>query len=288
MKNLNVRSKPLFLFFLLVIILSVIVDALIITRGTEILYLVVMWVPALAALAANILKGKLSGEKVTLIGFFRGSGFRVCKIRYILLGFLLPLIYLLIPYMIYWKMHPEGFAYSGVSLPLILQDITLPLVLGVFFGLLSAAGEEIGWRGFMLPELLNKNWLNRTLISSSLFWCCWHLPLLIFGDYMAGTPLWYKIPAFILCIFPVGIMAGLLAIKARSMWPAAFLHAAHNNYDQAVFGLLTHGDDSMYFVSETGILTIACAWILAAVMYLAMRKALERKPECDEPDVSKG
>lgn len=56
---------------------------------------------------------------------------------------------------------------------------------------------------------------------------------------------------------------------------AAFLHAAHNNFDQAVFGVITRGDNMMYYVSETGLLTIACAWVLAVVMYLTMRKKIK-------------
>ena len=67
-------------------------------------------------------------------------------------------------------------------------------------------------------------------------------------------------------------MAGLLTLESGSVWPAAFLHAAHNNYDQAVFGLITRGDNRMYFVSETGALTILCAWALAAILYIRARK----------------
>ena len=91
---------------------------------------------------------------------------------------------------------------------------------------------------------------------------------------MSGTPLWYQLPAFVLCIFPVGVMVGLLTLESGSVWPAAFLHAAHNNYDQAVFSLITRGDNRMYFVSETGVLTILCAWVLAAVLYIRVKKRL--------------
>ena len=35
----------------------------------------------------------------------------------------------------------------------------------------------------------------------------------------------------------------------------------------AVFGVITAGANKMYFVSETGVLTILCAWALAAVLY---------------------
>lgn len=39
--------------------------------------------------------------------------------------------------------------------------------------------------------------------------------------------------------------------------------------------IITRGDNMMYFVSETGFLTILCAWALAIVMYLTMRKKIE-------------
>jgi len=266
--------SPLGLFFGIVIPASLAVEGLIITRDQQALYLLLMWIPAIGALAANCLRFARSGEAFSLKRFLNAGGFRCCKFRYILLGCLLPLLYLLIPYMIYWAMYPENFAYSGVSILVILGDITIPTILGIFLSMLSAAGEEIGWRGCMVPALYQRWGLNKTLVISSLFWCCWHLPLLIFGDYMQGTPLWYQVPAFVLCIFPVGVMAGLLALKTGSLWPAAFLHAAHNNYDQAIFGLLTRGDDRMYFVSETGILTILCAWLLAAALYLAERNKI--------------
>ena len=140
-------------------------------------------------------------------------------------------------------------------------------VLGIFIGLLTALGEEIGWRGYFVPALLERLGLNKALLFTSLFWGAWHLPILLSGLYMPGTPVWYKVPAFLLLIVPVGMIAGLLSVKTKSVWPAAFLHAAHNTFDQTIFGPLTVSDNKMYFVSETGVLTIICAWILAVVLY---------------------
>lgn len=189
-----------------------------------------------------------------------------------MLSLLIPLLYLLIPYMIYWLIYPENFAYHGVALWRILKDLVPVMLLGTPVSLLSALGEEIGWRGNMVPALYQRLGLNKMLIISSLFWCCWHIPLLIGGGYMAGTSLRYQIPAFLLCIFPVGVIIGILTIHSGSVWPAAFLHAAHNNYDQAVFDLITQGSNKMYFVSETGAITILCVWLLAIGLYLYTKK----------------
>ena len=266
------NTKALTAFFALVILLSAVVEALICLGGPQWLYLALMWIPALAALAASCVSFRENGEPFSLKGLLAKGGFRTCRLRYILLGCLLPLLYLLIPYMAYWLMYPENFAYHGVSPVIVLKDLLPVLVIGTLASLLSALGEEIGWRGFMVPALRERLGLNKALLISSLFWCCWHLPLLIGGDYMPGTPLWYQLPAFVLCIFPVGVMAGLLSLHSGSVWPAAFLHAAHNNYDQAVFSVITAGATRMVFVSETGVFTILCAWALAAILYMRARK----------------
>ncbi len=271
-ENRNYGKRALISFFAIVILISAVVETLICRGGAEWLYIVLMWIPAVAATVANCVFFRENGEPFSAKKLFALGGFRKCKLRYVLLGCLLPLVYLLIPYMVYWLLYPQNFAYHGVSLTVILKDLLPTLVFGTFLSLLSALGEEIGWRGFMVPALYERLGLNKTLLISCLFWCCWHMPLLIGGNYMAGTPLWYQLPAFALHIFPVGVMAGLLTLESGSVWPAAFLHAAHNNYDQAVFQVITAGANKMYFVSETGVLTILCAWVLAAVLYMRVTK----------------
>lgn len=260
-------------FFATVIVLSAIVEYQICTGGPDWLYMLLMWLPAIGSIAANIVYFIEKREKFSIRKFFNYGGFKLCKIRYVLLGVLLPFVYIMLPYIFYWFMYPDNFAYSGVNIALVLKDLLPVIVVGTVVNLISAAGEEIGWRGCMAPMLYEKLGLKKTLIVSSLFWCLWHLPLIIGGAYMSGTPLWYQIIAFILCIFPVGIMCGLLSIKSESMFPSAFLHAAHNNLDQGVFGLITRGDNMMYFVSETGIFTIIIGWTLAILMYLSVKKA---------------
>ena len=272
----SIGKNAFITFFAIVILLSAVVETMICRGGPEWLYMVLMWIPAVAAVVANCISFRENKERFSLKKLFAKDGFRKCKLRYVLLGCLLPLLYLLIPYMVFWQIYPENFAYHGVSLAVILKDLLPILVIGIFISLLSALGEEIGWRGFMVPALYERVGLNKTLLISSLFWCCWHLPLLVGGGYMSGTPLWYQLPAFVLCIFPVGVMAGLLTIKSGSVWPAAFLHAAHNNYDQAVFDIITAGANKMYYVSETGVLTILCAWVLAAILYSWVKKEVRR------------
>lgn len=276
-KQPRISKKALTVFMSLVILLSGIFEALYLAGINDMLMAVVMWVPAISAFIAAGVAMADNKDRFNPIKLFRYVGIRFCNPLYVLLGVVIPFIYLFIPYRIYWTMHPENFSYSGVAFSVVLKDLVVYTIVYVLISLITALGEEIGWRGFMLPAFMQRLGDKGALAAVSIFWCLWHFPLLIFGDYMEGTPLWYQLIAFTLCIFPVGIIAGILAIQSKSVWPAAFLHAGHNAYDQAVFGVITKGDDRMFFVSETGVFTIACAWIIAVIMFVIYVKTKKKK-----------
>ena len=273
----HISQKALTVFMSLVILLSGIVDAVYCAGGPAWLTAILMWIPAVSAFIAAGVAMADNKDRFNPIKLFRYVGIRFCNPLYVLLGVVIPFIYLFIPYRIYWTMHPENFSYSGVAFSVVLKDLVVYTIVYVLISLITALGEEIGWRGFMLPAFMQRLGDKGALAAVSIFWCLWHFPLLIFGGYMEGTPLWYQLIAFTLCIFPVGIIAGILTIQSKSVWPAAFLHAAHNAYDQMVFGLITKGDDRMFFVSETGVFTIACAWIIAVIMFVIYVKTKKKK-----------
>ena len=108
-----------------------------------------------------------------------------------------------------WKIFPKS-AQNAINI----INFVILLVIGTLISFLTAVGEELGWRG-----------------------------------YMSETPIVYRLFAFTLCIFSVGIVVSILTIKSNSIWPAA-----HNNIDQVIFSPLTKYENSLFFVSETGIL----------------------------------
>jgi membrane protease YdiL (CAAX protease family) len=124
---------------------------------------------------------------------------------------------------------------------------------GLARGLASALGEEIGWRGFLVPELFKKIGFTGTALISGLVWSCWHYPLLIWGDYNSGTPPWYGLTCFTVMVVSLSFIFAWLRLKSGSLWTAALLHASHNLYIQGIFTPLTRDTGkTAWYIDEFG------------------------------------
>lgn len=112
----------------------------------------------------------------------------------------------------------------GGTVPSAIFNISSGLVVGTLFGL----GEEIGWRGYMLPHLLRLGVVPAMLIVGFLHGV-WHLPLMLTTDYYhnQGNPL-LVVPLFLATLTLVGVFYGFLRIWTGSVWPVAIAHSAAN------------------------------------------------------------
>ena len=99
---------------------------------------------------------------------------------------------------------------------------------GLLIGTLFALGEEIGWRGYMLPRLLTRGVVPALLLVGFLHGV-WHLPLMLSTDYYhnTGNPL-LVVPLFLATLTLAGVFYGFLRIWTESVWPVAIAHAAAN------------------------------------------------------------
>lgn len=259
-------NRSLMVFLVLTIVISAVFETVIILQGAMGLAALLMWVPALAAVISACIAQKGNDGTISFKRLLRNLGFRMVSLKWILFSCMIPLVYIGIPYVIFWRIFPGSLDMNGRSA----GQMFVMAIAGILVGLITAIGEEIGWRGFFVPAVMERVGLMKALFFTSLFWGLWHLPILISGLYMPGTPVGYKVPAFLLMIIPVGMIYGLVTVKSGSVWTAALLHAAHNTFDQMIFGTVTTADNKMFFVSETGILTIVCAWILFVILYIVL------------------
>jgi membrane protease YdiL (CAAX protease family) len=198
-----------------------------------------MWAPALAAFACCALFHIP----------FRFLGFAWPGMRAMAWGYFLPIAYATAAYLFVWLtgLAPADFAgflrASERSLHIGVGAGVLNAALIGTFGVLqsgvSATGEEIGWRGFLVPALAQRFGFTGVALLSGIIWALWHYPLILFGPYSSPAPKWVAIPCFTVMIVATGAMAAWLRLKTGSVWPAAMFHACHNAVIQWLFDLMT-------------------------------------------------
>ena len=111
----------------------------------------------------------------------------------------------------------------GVLLPLFLG---VTLTSAVLVNALYAFGEELGWRGYLLPSLLPLGKLRACLISGAI-WGVWHTPLILMGHLYPGYPLWGVLLTTLMTVF-LGVVFGWLRLASGSLLPPTLAHAALN------------------------------------------------------------
>ena len=85
-----------------------------------------------------------------------------------------------------------GFPFGPVDTPLWQKLLILFLVFTLGF---DGLGEEIGWRGFALPKLLERYSVLLSSLILGALWSIWHFPYaLTKGTFLAEVPLhWFFI-----------------------------------------------------------------------------------------------
>lgn len=130
---------------------------------------------------------------------------------------------------------------------------------GLLIGTLFALGEEIGWRGYMLPRLLGRGVVPAMLMVGFLHGV-WHLPLMLTTDYYhnTGSPL-LIVPLFLVTLTLAGVFFGFLRLWTGSVWAVAIAHAAANTAWE-IMGEMTQTKSPLvleYLGGESGVIMIA-------------------------------
>lgn len=230
-----------------------------------------MWSPALAAFLTKTLFKERIGDLAWC-----------WNARYAGLGYLIPILYALPVYLIVWsggwgrfasggflRQTAQQFGWSNFSPPIVLL---LFVLITATFGLVGktsrALGEEIGWRGFLVPELSKVVSFGGVGIISGLMWAAYHFPILIFADYNAGTPIWFGLSCFTLGVVAESFVFAWLTLRSGSLWPAALLHGSHNLWIQSILTPLTSDTGpTKYLIDEFGIGLVITTAIAAFIVW---------------------
>ena len=133
----------------------------------------------------------------------------------------------------------------------------------------SVLGEELGWRGFLVPEL--SKWMPFTGVAllSGLLWAVWHWPLIFMGIYgNEGTPLYFQLLAFTLFIVANGFTLAYLRLKSNSLWTAVIFHMSSNVFLQKFFTPITAVNaESAWYMDEFGAAPALVALLVAGYFW---------------------
>lgn len=271
-------SSRIGIFLLLTLALSSVFYALIIAcghvgGGMGLYVMGLMWSPGTAALLTCRITGKPLSE----------LGWRWGRWRWNWLAYLLPIAYAGAAYLIVWLTglggfgNPEflasmakGFGWTHAPMWLVGAGSLLLLgTIGMVQGTSSGLGEELGWRGFLAPEMTRAFGFTGGAFFTGAIWTVWHLPILLFADYNAGTPWWFAMPCFAVMVMGITFAFNWLRLRSGSVWPAAILHGSHNLFIQTWLTPITspRGHLTAYAIDEFGFMLPLAAIVLAVVFW---------------------
>jgi len=201
---------------------------------------------------------------LVLIGFQRGkSGFRELgakltrwRVSWIWYAVSLagPVLVILAALQIYQALGGAGLVYNDPG--------EWYLIFVIFFYVLftSVLGEEIGWRGYAFPRLMNSFSPLGASLSLGLIWGVWHLPLFWmpwdFHSEMAFFP-------FLIQVLASSVIYGWLYINTRGSLLIIHLFHTASNASAGLLPLLpmdTGGDPRPFWLA-VGLLTAAAVVI---------------------------
>lgn len=239
-----------------------------------------MWGPAIAALVASLPTRRS----------LREIGWKPWPVKWLATGWAIPVAVALAAYGTVWLSglgaipNPTFLERGRLTMGMpggpnwlfILAAFGYITILGLLPNMLFALGEEIGWRGLLVPELAKFMTFRQTAIVSGVIWGVWHLPMILSGSYGAtGTPRWYQIACFSAMVILSAVVSAWLRMKSGSIWPVTIMHATHNGGIQIFFDPLTKDTGhTHYFTGEFGFMLVP---FFAAMAWYCLAKSPDEK-----------
>lgn len=268
------NRAQIWLYLALVVVACVVFNTLVIQGGgmgepdTHKWIYAIMWSPGVAALL-TVLVARRS---------LKGLGWKPWPPRHLLVGWAVPVTYAALTILCAVLLGAGAFNVGGWSDAAAMMGLDVGpwtgllafAAMGTFTGLLSATGEELGWRGFLTPALGREMGFWTLNLVSSGIWLAYHVPLLLFGGYSGeGTPIWFSLLCFTALILAITPFFNAIRLRSDSFWPAALAHASHNLFIQAVMvAAFVPGPQARWLTGEFGVVTPLVAAAVVGVYFL--------------------
>lgn len=252
----------------------------------------VMFIPALGVVFTRLVTRE--GFKDAWIApNFKGH------IRYYVLAWLLPAALILAGAALYFAVKPEMFdpgmghlaktyAEQGIDFDsaaiqsTILLSLATTAVFSPVLNILHTTGEEWGWRGYLLPKLMERFSVAPAVLLSGVIWGLWHAPLIAiighnYGFGYPGYPYTGILAMVAFCVV-TGTFLSYVALRTRSCLPAAIAHGALNGMTPVgvMFLSVTQAEERFVGPMPVGIIGGA-GFIVAMVVFGVIMLRLQKK-----------
>lgn len=246
--------------------------------STQGLWAIAMWGPGIAAIATTLLieKKPFSSLRVNTLGpkrFYLWAW--LLPIVLVIIGGLLTLLFGVAKLDLNFTMIRDAMASaakeSDVPAGIIVgAQVLFAFTLAPLINVIFALGEELGWRGFLLPHLTPLGQWKAILISGAI-WGFWHAPAIAQGLNYPGYPVLGVFMMIMFCIL-LGTIFSWLYLNTKSPWVAALAHGSVN----AVAGLPILFFQPGFNMTIGGTLASPLAWIgmIAFIAWLMWTKRL--------------
>ncbi|UYH55437.1 CPBP family intramembrane metalloprotease [Qipengyuania sp. SS22] len=127
--------------------------------------------------------------------------------------------------------HPAAAFYLTIF-PMAIVNGLATVLMGA-----GPLGEEGGWRGYMLPRLLEKFGEIPASLIVGVVWALWHLPVMaMFPDWRGGMDFWTYLPLYVGSVIALSfLMTRIWAIGRGSLVPVIWLHGIINAIGSMAF-----------------------------------------------------
>ena len=226
----------------------------------------------LAPAIAHVITRNITNEGFRLAGddsMMLGIDLKGRKWVFFLLAVILPVIYATLGDGVIWLMCPEAFGEAEVSSFAVIIYPLLAIVQGVVLSF-AAFGEELGWRGYMMPKLVELMGMPKAIIFGGIIWGLWHAPLTCVGhNFGMDYPGFPYVGIFLMCLFCIALGTVLMyvTIKTNSIWPAAFMHAVNNSMPSVLLLFMKQDVEIPLWIHSFSnipliIIAILCFWLM--------------------------
>jgi uncharacterized protein len=248
--------RGLLLYCVLVAVFDAAFVGVVVRTGDTRWFFALMWSVAAASVICRLVWREGFRDVSFRFGGVRTLGFVAAAVAF-------PVAVGLVAYGLGWATGLAAYVAPPGGFP---ARLLLAATVTTVLACLSAAGEEIGWRGYMLTRLIEGG-IPCPVLVSGVIWGLWHWPLILTGFYLAGgqQSMVVTLAGFMVTVTAIAFVLARFRLQTGSIWPAIVLHGAWNSVIQTAFDPAAAGPGAHLWLGESGIL-VALTLLVAAVL----------------------